>query len=109
MERFSAWATSPDNAVSVLAAAGGVPLEVRLSGTAMRLRPEVLARTVLETARSAGKEASVRLHQELAVSVGVEATRTLERVGLPRPEPERPDDPPEDPDGGFGPVLHRAR
>jgi hypothetical protein len=114
------WATSPDNAVSVRAVAGGVPVEVRLAGHAMRMTPEALARSVLATAGRAGREASMALHRELAASVGVEATRTLERAGLPAPEsperPERPERPeslegphdPDDPDD-FGRVLWSTR
>lgn len=92
------WATSPDNAVTVLAAPGGVPLEVHLAGRALRMRPDVLARVVLETARTAGQRATAELHRELAAGVGAEATRTLERAGLPAP----PDDA-EDP--GFTGIL----
>ncbi len=116
-QRYEAWATSPDDAVSVLAVAGGVPLEVRLSNAAMRLPADVLARSVLATAACAGRVAAAELHGDLAAEVGVEATRTLERVGLPAPDtgttdgPSRPgaggvDD---EGDGGFGSVLWRVR
>jgi hypothetical protein len=110
-DRFAAWASSPDDAVTVLAAPGGVPLEVHLSGGALRLRPDVLARSVLATAATAGRQATARLHAELAGTVGPEATRTLAELGLPAPGPG-PDDPddPDDPfDGGSGPLLRSAR
>lgn len=90
------WATSDDRSVAVLAAAGGVPLQVRIEPLALNQRPEVLARSVLRAAASAGRLASRRLHAELSAAVGPEATRTLDRVGLTRPDDREHDDP------GFG-------
>lgn len=105
--RCTAWATSPDRAVTVLAAPGGVPVDVRLQAAALRLPPDVLARTVLETARLAGGRATAELRRELAAAVGDEASRTLDRVGLVAPpDVEHGDD---DGPGGFGPVLRSAR
>jgi len=104
VQRYEAWATSPDNAVTVLAAPGGVPLEVHLSDAALRLPPDALARSVLATAVRAGRQAAAELHRDLAATVGVEATRTLERVGVPAPVLDDPDEP--DVTGG---ILRRAR
>lgn len=107
--RFTAWATSPDRAVTVLAAPGGVPVEVHLQAAAMRLAPDVLARVVLETARRAGGHATAQLRRELAATVGDDATRVLDRAGLVVPPDLDVDDPEDDGPGGFGPVLRSAR
>ena len=100
----SAWAISADRAVTVLAAPGGVPLEVHLSGAALRQRPDALARAVLETAAAAGRRATAELRRELVLTLGEEAARTLDRVGLAAPPPEDGDD-----EDGFGGVLRSPR
>jgi Protein of unknown function (DUF2694) len=82
MTTATAWAISPDHAVTVLAAPGGVPLEVHLSGAALRQPADVLARAVLQTATAAGRKATAELRRELARTVGAEAARTLDRLGL---------------------------
>ena len=92
------WATSDDRGVTVLAAPGGVPLEVRIEPGALHQRPDVLARVVLETAALAGRRATRRLRADLNATVGPEAAKTLDRVGLPAP-PAEPDD------AGFGGFL----
>lgn len=93
------WATSDDRGVTVLAAPGGVPLEVRIEPSALHQRPDVLARIVLDTAALAGQRAARRLRAELTATVGPEAGRTLDRVGLAVPEEPDPDD------EGFGGFL----
>jgi hypothetical protein len=90
MTKVTAWAISPDHAVTVLAAPGGVPLEVRLSGAALRQPPDVLARAVLKTATAAGRKASTELRRELTRTVGPEAARTLDRLGLAAPDAGHP-------------------
>ena len=103
---ISEWASSDDRSVTVLAVPGGVPLEVRIEPAALRQRPDVLARIVLDTAARAGQRATRRLRAQLSATVGAEAARTLDRVGLSAPaEP----DPGEDEAGGFGGVLGRPR
>jgi hypothetical protein len=77
------WATSDDRLVTVQAAPGGVPLQVLIEPAALHQRPEDLARLVLDTAARAGRRAAGRLRAELAATVGPEAARTLDRVGLP--------------------------
>jgi hypothetical protein len=90
------WATSDDRGVTVLAAPGGVPLEVRIEPSALHQRPDVLARVVLETAALAGRRATRRLRAELSATVGPEAGKTLDRVGL-----SAPDEPDDEGFGGF--------
>lgn len=96
------WATSDDRSVAVLAAAGGVPLQVRIEPQALNQRPEVLAQIVLQAAASAGRLAARRLHAELAATVGPDATRTLDRVGLAGPD-GRDQDGDDDPWFAWGP------
>ncbi len=90
MTKVTAWAISPDHAVTVLAAPGGVPLEVHLSKAALRQSPDVLAHAVLKTATAAGRKASAELRRELARTVGAEAARTLDRLGLTASEVGHP-------------------
>jgi hypothetical protein len=97
------WATLDDRAVAVLAAPGGVPLEVRIEPAALNQRPETLARLVLDTAAVAGRRATNRLRRELAATVGPDAARTLDRVGLAGTQ-ELPSD-----DDGFGGGLLRSQ
>jgi hypothetical protein len=93
------WATSDDRGVTVLAAPGGVPLDVRIEPSALHQRPDVLARIVRDTAALAGRRATRRLHAELSTTVGPEAAKTLDRVGLSVPAELDPDD------EGFGGIL----
>jgi hypothetical protein len=107
-EPIAEWATSPDRAVTVLAAPGGLPIEVQISPNALRQPPEVLARLVLDTAAQAGQRATRRLHRHLAATVGPEAARTMDRVGLSvTAAPDGYDD--NEPDTGFDGLLRGAR
>lgn len=83
------WATSDDHSVTVRAAPGGIPVEVKLEPAALQQRPDVLARQILETAALAGARATGSLRGRLTTEIGPEANRTLDRVGLSAPaEPD---------------------
>lgn len=100
---ISEWASSDDRSVTVLAAPGGVPLEVRIEPAALQRRPEDLARIVLDTAARAGRRAAGRLRTDLAATVGPDAVRTLELIGLPAAGED------DDEDDGFGRLLGTPR
>lgn len=79
------WASSDDRSVTVRAAPGGIPVEVKLEPAALQQRPEVLARQILETSALAGRRATRSLRGRLTTEIGPEANRTLDRVGLSAP------------------------
>lgn len=82
-------ATSPDGAVRVLATTAGLPVSVVLTREALRGGEQSVARAVLELSRTAGLRAGVH-QRSLLVRSGVDE-RTLDELGLPRPQ-DVPDD-----------------
>lgn len=82
-------ATSPDGGVRVQATTTGLPVSVQLTREALRSGEQALAGTLLELSRTAGLRAGVH-QRSLLARTGV-AARTLDELGLPRPE-DVPDD-----------------
>ncbi|MFC6089528.1 hypothetical protein [Saccharothrix lopnurensis] len=93
-------ASSPDGAVSVVAAPGGAPQEVRVSPAAIAMGPRALADEIVRVAAAASRDAAGRAH------------RSLERVADPaalRAQAELGFEPGPDTDDFGGPYLRGPR
>ncbi|MCR3746254.1 hypothetical protein [Lentzea californiensis] len=58
-------ASSPDNAVAVVATPGGPPRQITVSPAALRMGPQGLAAEIMRIADKAQRNANTRLHQTL--------------------------------------------
>ncbi|MFD7654086.1 hypothetical protein ACFV4N_08925 [Actinosynnema sp. NPDC059797] len=77
-------ASSPDGAVTVVAAPGGAPREVRVSPAALALGPRALADEIVRVAAAASRDAATRVHRSLERVVDPETLRALTEIGFER-------------------------
>ncbi|MCC8248658.1 hypothetical protein [Saccharothrix luteola] len=98
-------ASSPDGAVTVVAAPGGPPQEVRVSPSALNMGPRALADEILRVSARASRDAASRLHRTLARVADPAAVRALAEIGFePGPDDRGPDD-----DEFHGTYLRESR
>lgn len=95
-------ASSPDGAVTVVAAPGAPPQEVRISQAALNMGAPMLADEILRVANRAARDASARLHRSLERVVDPGTARGLTELGF---EPGGR----EDDEGNGGSFLRGAR
>ena len=82
-------ASSPDGAVTVVAAPGGPPREVRVSPSALHRGPRALADEILRVSARASRDAASRLHRTVAGVVDPATARALSEIGFePGPDEE---------------------
>jgi hypothetical protein len=99
--RISGRATSPDGAISVEVAPGGLLTDLRLSPAARQLDMETLARNIVSVTERATRLAGGNMHRALSPVVG---ERDLESLGY-----VPVDDVDADPDPDFGdPLKYRG-
>ena len=99
--RISGRATSPDGAISVEVAPGGLLTDLRLSPAALQVDMETLARRITSVAERATRLAGGNMHKALAPVVG---EQHLESLGYVPVDDEEADT---DPDAAFAdPLRH---
>ncbi len=77
-------ASSPDGAVTVVAAPGGPPQEVRVSPAALAMGPRALADEILRVSARASRDAASRVHRTLAGVADPATLRALAEIGFDR-------------------------
>lgn len=77
-------ASSPDGAVTVVAAPGGPPREVRVSPSALTMGPRALADEILRVSARASRDAATRLHRTLERVADPAVVRALAEIGFER-------------------------
>ncbi|QFZ23310.1 hypothetical protein [Saccharothrix syringae] len=77
-------ASSPDGAVTVVAAPGGPPQEVRVTPAALALGPRALADEILRVAAAASRDAADRAHRVLERVADPATMRALTELGFER-------------------------
>ncbi|MFJ6675260.1 hypothetical protein ACIQMJ_29515 [Actinosynnema sp. NPDC091369] len=88
-------ASSPDGAVTVVAAPGGPPQEVRVAPSALTMGPRALADEILRVSARASRDAAARAHRSLERVADPATLRALTEIGFDR----GPDD--DDFDGSY--------
>lgn len=102
--RISGRATSPDGAISVEVAPGGLLTDLRLSPAALRVDMDTLARNIVAVAERATRLAGGNMYKALSPVVG---EKDLESLGYVPVDDEEVD---ADPDADFAdPLKHRGR
>jgi hypothetical protein len=100
--RVSGRAASPDGAIGVEVAPGGLLTDVRLTDAALAADMETLARQITVLAERATRLAGGNMHQALAGVVGEEHLASLGYVPVT-------DEPEPDEDADFGDPLRQVR
>ncbi|GAA1278330.1 YbaB/EbfC family nucleoid-associated protein [Saccharothrix xinjiangensis] len=77
-------ASSPDGAVTVVAAPGGAPQDVRVSPAALAMGPRALADEIVRVAAAASRDAAARAHRSLERVVDPATLRALTEIGFER-------------------------
>ncbi|WP_033441068.1 hypothetical protein [Saccharothrix sp. NRRL B-16314] len=77
-------ASSPDGAVTVVAAPGGPPQEVRIAPGALTMGPRALADEILRVSARASRDAATRLHRTVERVADPATVRALTEIGFER-------------------------
>jgi DNA-binding protein YbaB len=82
-------AGTPNGAISVEVGPGGRLLEVNIENSALTMRPELLAATLVDLARRATRNAGSRMQQSVRSVVSPPVSDSLAQLGFtPRPDEE---------------------
>ena len=80
--RVTGRASSRDGAISVVAAPGGRLLEVNIENSALIMRPEQLAATIVDVATRAARNAGARMQQSVRSVVEPAVAESLAKLGF---------------------------